>query len=38
MRLEYKWAILTERGYAAIEIIRLNKSEALYLLAQQKEL
>lgn len=38
VRLEYKYAIRTERGYAAIEIIRLDKSEAWYLLAQQKEL
>ncbi len=38
LRLEYKYAIRTERGYAAIEIIRLDKSENWYLLAQQKEL
>ena len=38
VRLEYKYAIRTERGYAAIEIIRLDKSEAWYLLVQQKEL
>jgi len=38
LRLEYKYAIRTERGYAAIEIIRLDKSESWYLLAQQKEL
>ena len=38
LRLEYKYAIRTERGYAAIEIIRLDKSETWYLLAQQKEL
>ena len=38
VRLEYKYAIRTERGYAAIEIIRLDKSETWYLLAQQKEL
>ena len=37
LRLEYKYAIRTERGYAAIEIIRLDKSETWYLLAQQKE-
>ena len=37
VRLEYKYAIRTERGYASIEIIRLDKSEAWYLLAQQKE-
>ena len=38
LRLEYKYAIRTEFGYAAIEIIRLDRSEAWYLLAQQKEL
>lgn len=38
LRLEYKYAIRTERGYTAIEIIRLDKSETWYLLAQQKEL
>jgi hypothetical protein len=38
LRLEYKYAIRTERGYSAIEIIRLDKSETWYLLAQQKEL
>ena len=38
LRLEYKYAIRTERGYAAIEIIRLDRSETWYLLVQQKEL
>ena len=38
LRLEYKYAIRTEFGYAAIEIIRLDQSEAWYVLAQQKEL
>jgi hypothetical protein len=38
VRLEYKYALRTERGHAAIEIIRLDKSETWYLLAQQKEL
>ncbi len=37
LRLEYRYAIRTERGYAAIEIIRLDKSETWYLMAQQKE-
>jgi hypothetical protein len=37
VRLEYKYAIRTERGYAAIEIIRMDKSEVWYLLPQQKE-
>jgi hypothetical protein len=36
LRLEYKYAIRTEHGYAAIEIIRLDQSETWYLLAQQK--
>jgi hypothetical protein len=38
LRLEYKYAIRTDHGYAAIEIIRLDLSETWYLLAQQKEL
>ena len=38
LRLEYKYAIRTDYGYAAIEIIRLDHSEAWYLLVQQKEL
>ncbi len=38
LRLEYKYAIKTDYGYAAIEIIRLDQSEAWYLLTQQKEL
>jgi hypothetical protein len=38
LRLEYKYALRTEYGYAAIEIVRLDLSEAWYLLAQQKEL
>ncbi|WP_173046268.1 hypothetical protein [Nitrospira sp. KM1] len=38
LRLEYKYAIRTAHGYAAIEIIRLDRGEAWYLLAQQKEL
>jgi len=37
-RLEYKYAIRTDYGYAAIEIIRMDLSEAWYVLAQQKEL
>jgi len=37
-RLEYKYAIRTEYGYAAIEIVRLDQSEAWYLLPQRKEL
>ncbi|THJ18896.1 MAG: hypothetical protein CAF45_016365 [Nitrospira sp. CG24E] len=38
VRLEYKYAVRTGYGYAAIEIVRLDKSETWYLLAQQKEL
>lgn len=38
LRLEYQYAIRTELGYAAIEIIRLDQSESWYVLAQQKEL
>ncbi len=38
VRLECKYAIRTERGYTAIDIIRLDKSKTWYLLAQQKEL
>jgi hypothetical protein len=38
LRIEYTYAIRTDYGYAAIEIIRLDLSEAWYLLAQQKEL
>lgn len=38
LRLEYKYALRTDFGYAAIEIIRLDRSESWYLLAQRKEL
>ena len=38
VRLEYKYAIRTDYGYSAIEIIRLDRAEAWYLLAQQREL
>ncbi len=38
VRLEYRYAIRTAHGYAAIEIIRLDRQESWYLLAQQKEL
>ena len=38
LRLEYKYAIRTQYGLAAIEIIRLDQAEVWYLLAQQKEL
>ena len=38
LRLEYKYAVRTDRGYAAIEIVRLDRAESWYLLAQQREL
>ena len=38
LRLEYKYAIRTDYGYAAIEIIRMDLSETWFVLAQQKEL
>lgn len=37
LRVEYKYALRTDHGYAAIEIIRPDRSETWYLLAQQKE-
>ena len=38
LRLEYKYALRTEHGYSAVEIIRLDRFETWYLLAQRKEL
>jgi hypothetical protein len=38
LRLEYTYAIRTDYGYAGIEIIRLDLTEAWYVLAQQKAL
>jgi hypothetical protein len=38
LRLEYKYALRTDHGYSAVEIIRFDRSEAWYLLAQQREL
>jgi hypothetical protein len=38
LRLEYKYALRTDHGYSAIEIVRLDRSETWYVLAQQKEL
>jgi len=38
LRLEYKYAIRTDHGYAAIEIVRLDREETWYVLVQQKEL
>lgn len=37
LRLEYKYALKTEYGYSGIEIIRLDRSEGWYLLAQRRE-
>ncbi len=36
LRMEYKYALRTDYGYASIEIIRLDLAEVWYLLAQQK--
>ncbi|MFO0699822.1 MAG: hypothetical protein U0236_11375 [Nitrospira sp.] len=38
LRLEYKYAVRTERGFAAIEIIRADLAEVWYVLPQQREL
>jgi hypothetical protein len=38
LRLEYKYALRTPYGYAAIEIIRPDRAETWYVLAQKKEL
>ena len=38
LRLEYKYAVRTERGFAAIEIIRPDRAEVWYVLPQQREL
>lgn len=38
LRLEYKYAVRTERGFAAIEIIRPDYAEVWYVLPQQREL
>ena len=38
LRLEYKYALRTDYGYAGIEIVRLDLAEVWYLLAQQKQL
>lgn len=37
IRLEYKYALRTDYGYAAIEILRLDRSESWYVLAQRRE-
>jgi len=38
LRLEYKYAVRTERGFTAIEIIRPDYAEVWYVLPQQREL
>lgn len=38
LRLEYKYAIRTELGFSAIEIIRPDLAERWYVLPQQKQL
>ncbi|MGQ0665954.1 MAG: hypothetical protein ACT4O4_02875 [Nitrospiraceae bacterium] len=38
LRLEYKYAVRTDVGYAAIEIIRMDQAEIWYVLAQRREL
>lgn len=38
LRLEYKYAIKTELGYSSIEIIRLDKRESWFVLAQRRQI
>ena len=38
LRLEYKYAVKTELGYSSIEIIRLDKGESWFLLAQRRQI
>jgi hypothetical protein len=38
LRLEYKYAVKTEIGYSSIEIIRLDKRESWFLLAQRRQI
>lgn len=38
IRLEYKYALRTELGYSSIEIIRLDKRESWFLLAQRRQI
>lgn len=38
IRLEYKYAVRTELGYSSIEIIRLDKRESWFLLAQRRQI
>ncbi len=38
IRLEYKYAVKTELGYSSIEIIRLDKRESWFVLAQRRQI
>ncbi len=38
IRLEYKYAVKTEFGYSSIEIIRLDKHESWFVLAQRRQI
>ncbi len=38
IRVEYKYAVKTELGYSSIEIIRLDKRESWFLLAQRRQI
>ena len=38
IRLEYKYAIKTDLGYSSIEILRLDKRESWFLLAQRRQI
>ena len=38
IRLEYKYAVKTELGYSSIEIIRLDRHESWFLLAQRRQI
>lgn len=38
IRLEYKYAVKTELGYSSIEIVRLDKHESWFLLAQRRQI
>lgn len=38
LRLEYKYAVKTELGLSSIEIIRLDKRESWFLLAQRRQI
>jgi len=38
IRLEYKYAVKTDLGYSSIEILRLDKRESWFLLAQRRQI